>query len=96
MDGGDVARMVQQRDGLGVGRAEEPGLLDPARLKLRVDARQGRQEARQQFILAEREIFMVSFQVIAAVNDVVAAEVFRLEEVGVLHQRQEGEAGRFG
>ena len=51
------------------------------------------QEPFEQFFLAEAEVFVVRFQVIAAVEDVVAAEVFRRDEVGVFHQRQEGKAG---
>ena len=55
LDGGDIPRMVHQRDGLGVVGAEQPGFAHPIRAEMRVEVRQRRQEALQQLLLAQVE-----------------------------------------
>ncbi len=96
LDGGDITRVVHQWDGLGIFGAEQPGFAHPVRAETRVELRQRRQETFQQLFLAEVEILVLGFQIIANINDVLAAEVFRRDEIGMLYQRQEGEAGRLG
>jgi len=39
---------------------------------------------------------VVGVEIISDVYDVLAAEVLGTDEIGVLHQRQEGKPGRFG
>src|SRR4030067_2445249 len=96
MEGGDVARMVYLRDGLGVGSTKEPGLTHPVRGELWIETRQDRQEALQQFCLAQTEVFMLWIEVISTIDEMVAAKMFRGDEVGVLDQSQEGKTGRLG
>ena len=46
-------------------------------------------EPLQQFFLGQSEILVVRFQVIPAIDDVLAVEIVFGNEIGVLHQRQE-------
>jgi hypothetical protein len=92
----DVAGVMDGRDGLGVGLAEQPHLFDPGALEAGIDAGEGGREAVEEFPVGEAEVVVLRRQVIAAVDQVVAAEVLGRDEVGVLAQGQEGEAGLLG
>jgi len=55
-----------------------------------------RQELIRQFVIAFVEIRVVGFEVVANIEDVLTAEVLRLEEVGVFDQRKERIASLLG
>ena len=80
---------------LGIIGSEKPACAYPIRLKIWVNARQGRDKALQQFLLAEVEVFVVGFQVIANVQKVITAEMLRWDKIGVFYHRQERESGCF-
>ena len=88
--------MVHHRHGLGIFGGEQPGLVDPVRLEIRVDAFQPGHEFFEQFSLAELEVGVFGFEVIAHVDDMLAAEVFGRDVIGMLDQRQAGEALALG
>ena len=69
---------------------------DPVRVEIGIDAGDGREETFEQFLFAQAEIFVVGFEVITAVDDMVSAKIFRREEIGMLDQRQEWITGRLG
>ena len=81
--------MIHQWDRLGIAGFADPHLLDPIGVEFGVDLFQVRQKFCQQFVLSFVKIGVVLFQIVANVNDMIAAKIFRLEEVGVLHQGQE-------
>ena len=62
---------------LGVGLPVEPAGPDPGGLELRVHPLQGGQEALQELLLAQAEVLVRWIQVVAAVDQVVAAVVLR-------------------
>ncbi len=88
--------MVWQRNGLSVSRFGDPDLVDPIPIEVRVDLLEVRQEFIRQFSIALVEVEVVSFEIVANIEDMISAEVLRLEEVRVLHQRKEGITGLFG
>jgi hypothetical protein len=77
-------------------RARQPGLIDPVRGKIRVETFQVGHEPGFQRLPGSLEIGMILGEVIANVNDVIAAKVIRWRIVGVFHQRKKGKAGIFG
>ncbi len=69
--------MVHQGHWLGVFRARQPGVVDPLRRKSRVKALQLGDEILLQGFFCQLEIGMVCWQVVADIDDVVAAEIIR-------------------
>ena len=53
-------------------------------------------ETLEQFFVAEVEILMTDRKVVAAVDDMVTAELLRREEIGVLNQGKVRKTGRLG
>src|SRR5512139_680095 len=92
----DVARVVYRWDRLSVGGLPQPAALDPAAFKPRVEALQRRQEALQQLLFREPKVLVLRGQVIATVDDVVAAIMLRAHVIGVLDHRQKWEARVLG
>jgi len=86
----DISGMVWQRDRLGIGCLGDPNFIYPIPIEVRIDLYQVRQELIRQFVIAFVEIRVVGFEVVANIEDVITAEVLRLEEVGVFDQREEG------
>lgn len=72
--------MIQERNGLGIGRFGNPDLVYPIPVKSWIDFLQVRQEFLCQFLIAFGEIRMVCFQVISDVKNMIPAKVFRLEK----------------
>ena len=68
--------MVEQRDRLGIIGAVQPGFIDPTWLKFWIETTDSWQETLQQLILAQLEVFMVCFEVITTVDDMVTAKMF--------------------
>ena len=73
---GDVPGMTHERNWLGILRSVDPDLLDPVWIEGRVDPLDSRDKALQQSIIAEIEIFMVIFEVITTVQDMISTEMF--------------------
>ncbi len=68
--------MIDQRHGLGIARAEQPGLLNPIRFEVRVKLDQMRQELSQDIFFGKLKVLMILGQVIADINNVITAEMF--------------------
>ncbi len=69
--------MVEQWNWLSINGAIEPGLVNPARLKLGIKSAQGRNEALEQLILIQVEVFMVRLEIVTTIYDMVASKMLR-------------------
>ena len=96
LNGRHIAGVVDQRNRLRKVCAEQPAGPDPARVKLRIDALETWKEPFDQLFAGQRKIFMSAFQVIAAVEQVVAAEMFNRHKVGMLTSARKGKPAVFG
>ncbi len=79
--------MIDRWHRLGIWCAPKPCLPHPVRPESVIDSFKSRQEAGQQLILSEREVFMLRRQIIAAIDDVITSKVFRGKIVGMFNQR---------
>ena len=91
-----MGAVINRRHRLGIPGFEEPAILDPTVIKIGVETRQTGQKPGQQFCFGQAKIFVVRWQVVAAVNDVVIAVMATVDVVGMLDQGQEGEPFLFG
>ena len=92
----DIDGMIYLGDRLCILRAEEPALVNPLWGEFFVDTCERAQEAFQQLILAELEVFVIRVQLIPAVDDMFSCEVILGDIIGVLDQCQEWEPGCLG